>query len=728
MIGILCEKPSAARNFARALGGEKGSFHGESYLIVSALGHLFGFIDDASLQVAPEKKERYHSWSPENLPWDENDFLWKYEQKPKTGDVVKAIAAGMKGCDEICIATDDDPSGEGELLAWEIISRMKLKAGRYTRMFFEDESPASIQKAFDSRKTLGSDLACMEQDPDYQQALFRTKWDYLSMQWTRLATAYSRDRQVPRQGRLKSAMVKLVGDQLALCNAYVKKPFFQNRFRDENKVIYTSRKEPTYDTAEEVPQHYEESPVVCDSKAEKRSIPPRFLDLAALSSALAARGIRSSTVLKTYQAMYEHQVVSYPRTDDRVITPEQFHELLPLAEKIARLVNVDPAILTHRRPRPTHVKAGGAHGANRPGPSVPASLESLEKYGPGAREIYQLLARNYLATLAEDYCYEQQKGHVEKYPQFEGTANVPLSAGWKAVYGDVMAEEDENENASGLGMKAVPFVYEGANPKPKEPTMKWLMKQLEKYNVGTGATRTSIYADVTNARMKYPLLEDKRGKITMAECGTISYALLPNTHISDLKMTEQVFAEMAEVAAGRADPQECLHRVQQMIIDDRAVMKANGSAYREQVRQERPAKEHVTGMLAGEEVSFSREWGGHRFSDGECEALLAGREIAIENLKSKTGRTYSVKGSLQKQKYRGRTFYGFKSLGFEGGTEGGVPASWCGHAFTEEEKELLSAGKRIEAQDFLSKKGKKFKARIHYDSRTGRIRLDDFLK
>ena len=47
MIGILCEKPSAAKNFSKALGGMNGSYNGEHYLIVNAVGHLYGYIDDA---------------------------------------------------------------------------------------------------------------------------------------------------------------------------------------------------------------------------------------------------------------------------------------------------------------------------------------------------------------------------------------------------------------------------------------------------------------------------------------------------------------------------------------------------------------------------------------------------------------------------------------------------------------------------------------------------------
>ena len=51
MIGILAEKTSAARNFAKALGGMQGNYNGEDYIIVAARGHLYGFINDPAKQV-----------------------------------------------------------------------------------------------------------------------------------------------------------------------------------------------------------------------------------------------------------------------------------------------------------------------------------------------------------------------------------------------------------------------------------------------------------------------------------------------------------------------------------------------------------------------------------------------------------------------------------------------------------------------------------------------------
>ena len=38
---ILCEKPSAAKNYATALGGFSGIFNGKPYRIVNSVGHIF---------------------------------------------------------------------------------------------------------------------------------------------------------------------------------------------------------------------------------------------------------------------------------------------------------------------------------------------------------------------------------------------------------------------------------------------------------------------------------------------------------------------------------------------------------------------------------------------------------------------------------------------------------------------------------------------------------------
>lgn len=715
MIGILAEKPSAMRNMAKALGGVKGTYNGEQYILVAARGHLYE-MSKPEKQVAAPLVAKYKSWNMKHLPWDERDFQWKYEKKKDVNDALKQIKDVLSKCSEVVIATDDDPTGEGELLAWEILDQLHIAAKKWSRMYFIDESPKEITKAFVNRKTIPS----MAQDMDYVKALYRSKWDYMSMQFTRIATKCGDGQSVLRQGRLKSAMVLLVGDQLKAVSEYKKIPYYQNRFKDENGVVYTNPDEPNFPKKEDVPNTYHDSDVVLDGKQMKSTAPPKLLDLAALSARLVTKGYKAKNITDVYQKMYEAQIVSYPRTEDKVITPEQFDELLPLVDKIADVVGVDKSLLTHRTPRATHVKTGGAHGANRPGTNVPKNLEALKQYGSCAPDIYELLAKNYLATLAEDYEYEAQKGHVKDYPDFKGTASIPKKMGWKQVFNDD-AEPAEDDNAKGIGTHAEPFVHEGFPPKPATPTMKWLMSQLEKRDVGTGATRTSTYSDVTNDKTTFPLMKDTKGKISMTKYGDMSYRLLPNTNIGSLDMTEKLMAEMREIAEGKKDPDICLRNIQQLVKEDIETMKKNGEAMRKELgimaASGQSDVERYEGTFNGKSVKFKREWSGHKFTDDECERLCNGEEIEIEAVSSKSGKPFKCTGVLAEQDYNGKKYFGFKSTGFvnSAGKSNGVPDEWCGHKFTDAEKTILESGLSVEANDFVSKKsGKTFSCKVHY--------------
>lgn len=569
---ILCEKPSAAANYAKALGGRKGTFNGKKYEIVNSVGHIYEMLKNPEEQVKDELKEKYKNWDISSLPWHAKDLTFRRVLKADCKEVNTAIKEAAEKCDEIVIATDDDVSGEGTLLAIEVIAGLKLKDKHYYRSFHIDESPKEIQKAMKNLTDLGNNPM---NDPDFKKANFRSKWDYLSMQWTRLFCKLG-DGSLLRQGRLKSYMVWAVGEQTKLAQGYKKIPYYQNRFKDENGNIYTSKKEETYPNESDVPNKYKASEVVIDKTETKYSSPPALYDLSMLSASLAPKGYTSKQVLNTYQKMYEDHIVSYPRTDDKTITNEQFNEFLINADKIADLVGVDKSLLTHRTPRKTHVVDSGSHGANRPGSVVPSSLKEIESdYGECGVLIYKFVAHNSLAMLCEDYEYLQEKGHIKDYPDFVGVANIPQSLGFKQIFNDEKEEDAENLGKH-LGKNATPFIYEGFPPKPNMPTAKWLANLLKKNDVGTGATRTSIYGEITDETSKYPLLIDNKGKITMTPFGVKSYMLLENTHIGDVKLTEKVYAQMEEVAKG-SDPMEFLNQMEQLILEDIETVKENAS-------------------------------------------------------------------------------------------------------------------------------------------------------
>jgi len=734
---IVAEKPSAARNMAEALGGMAGSFEGTRYEIVALRGHLYEFREPHE-QVAAGLVDRYRSWDLECLPWNPVELRWSRKRSTQSGvtEILRTLEAKARTASEVVVATDVDPSGEGGLLFAEPMLELGIVPAKLSRMFFTDEAAASIRKAFTTRREI---VGGIEEFDEYKKALARSRFDWLTQQFTRVATITAAQRAVLRQGRLKSAMLLLVGEQLKAHTQWVKRPFFQNRFEDENGVRYADPEEPSFPSPAAVPQKYTPSMVVVDSRAEKHVAPPRLLDLAGLSSRLSSKGVKADEVLATYQRMYEDQVVSYPRTEDKTITTEQFNDLLPLVDEIAAVVNVDAALLTVRVSRKTHVKDSGAHGANRPGLRVPASREVIaQKYGATGALIYEELAHSFLAMFAADYVYEAQVGHVVEWPTFVGRATVPVSLGWKQVFTEEAAgdaQDDDAPAATGLGTRAMPFVYEGVNKRPEHPSMKWLMKQLEKRDVGTGATRTSTYAELTkepSASNKWPLMADARGKLTLTEYGDMGYRLLPGTRIGDLGITEHVQAEMRAVADGTRTVDEVTAIVAQWVTEDIATMSRNAATMRDElgltVAQQR---EMVEGTWNGRAVRFGRVWSGHRFTDTECERLLAGEEItfaAISAKKEAAGAadpSFAARGRLATKRVEGRALVVFEPrFGNTDAAGNDVPPEvWCRHAFTAEEIESLTNGGTVTATDFVSSKGARFTATLRFGREKGQMKI-----
>lgn len=652
-IGILTEKPSARKNFEKAFNKKIGN---DTIVISNSVGHVFEYVEPHEM-VEPNLQKKYKSWAVSNLPWDINDLNWKQKITKGKSDVVKKIKSELKNCDEIIIATDSDSSGEGYLIGAEILLNTGLyKNKKITRMTFYNEDAKTLINSFENR----TEIKNIENNTEYKKALFRSKWDYLSMQMTRAATSYAPKSFVIRTGRLKGLMVDLVGKAIEENENYVEIPYYQNKFKDENGIIYSDSNAEKYDFEDKVPTEFKSSKVIKNKPIEKSTLPPQLLDIATLSGILAPKGIKAGTLKNTYQKLYEAQYISYPRTDDKKITLSQFNELLPLVDDIAKLVGVDPSILTHRKPRPTHVSEIGSHGANRPGLVVPKSMEQIKKMGYGAELIYKTITRSFLAILCEDYIYEHQSGYLEDYPSYKGSVNIAKSLGWKNVY--VSDDDDETIETVGLGTIAEPFIYKGANPKPPVPTVSWLMKSLKKYNVGTGSTRNSTFAEISSPQSKTALFQENRGKISLTDHGFYAKQIIKNTNIAKPETSESVIQAMKAIDEGNEKlSQSVLSDFVNIINEDIKTMASNKENF-EYIKFE--VKEKITFELDGKEVSFSKSWGGHDFTEEEIEKLINGETIEIRGLKNKRGKTYGVRGNLQWQKFKNKTFYGFKMLEF----------------------------------------------------------------
>ncbi|QYN59641.1 hypothetical protein GYM68_09155 [Lactobacillus panisapium] len=89
--------------------------------MVAAHGHLLKLKEPHEM-VAPEKVAKYKNWTDlVNFPWNSSDFTWEKQVKKGAKETLDQIKKAALGHDAIIIATNDDPSGEGDVLGQEII-------------------------------------------------------------------------------------------------------------------------------------------------------------------------------------------------------------------------------------------------------------------------------------------------------------------------------------------------------------------------------------------------------------------------------------------------------------------------------------------------------------------------------------------------------------------------------------------------------------------------------
>jgi DNA topoisomerase-3 len=193
---ILTEKPSQARDFAKALGNckqKEGYYDCGKYIITWAVGHLFE-IDDS---VAPKK------WSLETLPIYPEKF--KLKLRRGGGKQFKVIKKLLKNCNSALLATD--PGREGELIAREILQMAGWKNWDKTYRFWTSEAitPEVIRKHLKNLKP------AREFDSLYYSALARQHADWVvGINFTRLATLKSNSGDVWSVGRVQTPTLRLI--------------------------------------------------------------------------------------------------------------------------------------------------------------------------------------------------------------------------------------------------------------------------------------------------------------------------------------------------------------------------------------------------------------------------------------------------------------------------------------------------------------------------------------
>lgn len=756
MITIINEKSSQAENFATALGGKTGQMPQDSnvqgqYNIEYAAGHLFEFkpLD----QMVPEEfKDDYTDWDYNKLPFDWHRISWQKQLKKNgagkgSGWYFSKIRDSLAQSDTAIIASDNDESGEGDLLAWEIIDAAHFN-GKVYRCYHEDETPESIHKAFRNLKLVDHN------DPLLRKAETREKFDYLTIQYPRILTTMAGQEEtlppnsVVRNGRLKGTIISLVGNQEALHDNFTPHTDYQPILIDEDGHKFIKKGDPFYKTEQEAQTHVNDVPQnstsVLVGKKTIISHPPKMLDLSTASARLEKNGFDPATVTKTVEDMYQEHYLSYPRPNDSVITQEQLKKLIPLVPAICKVCQLNQDILDMNS-FPKDRIGNDSHGANRPGSKVPESLSELEqKFGKTGVACYMIFAKSFISGFAPDKKSERSVYGDSETKSYLSTSTKTLDPGWEQILKpdneDKKKAENESNKAIVPGQKLTPDIWAKKASRPSLATSTMLMNYLKRNNVGTGATRQATYKDII-ANNHNRLIISKRGKLNLTVLGKLSFLGMLNTHLANVQMTKRLSEYLDDVGKKKLTANQVLDFFTQIYNADKKTILSNRKFYKNLTHYKNHTHQKIEGVFkpTGQKVKFSDGFGEHKFTQDEIDKLLNGETIQFKY------KTYTEKGKLADREKYGFGFAGnavFPKKPTYTGTYTAtnetveIPKEFAGHALTQNDADRLFNGETISFKA-TSKRGKKYTARIKlkkqagYKDKTVKWRIsfaDDFKK
>ena len=349
----IAEKPSVAQEFAKALkiNGQRrdGYLESQDSVVTWCVGHLV-------TMSYPEKYDiKYKRWSLDTLPFLPREF--KYEVIPgvqKQFEIVKGLL-NREDVDTIYVCTDSGREGE---YIYRLVAQMAGVHGKKEkRVWIDSQTEEEIMRGIREAKDLSA------YDNLSASAYLRAKEDYLmGINFSRILTLrygnsvsnyLNTKYQAISVGRVMTCVLGMVVRREREIRVFVKTPFYRilssialegENFEGEWRAVEGSRyfqtpylykengfKEKAY--AEKLIQELLVSqPLQCtvekiERKKENRN-PPLLFNLAELQNVCSKLfKISPDETLKIVQELYEKKLVTYPRTDARVLSTAAAKEI-----------------------------------------------------------------------------------------------------------------------------------------------------------------------------------------------------------------------------------------------------------------------------------------------------------------------------------------------------------------------------------------------------------------
>lgn len=591
---VLAEKPSVAREIARVLGcrqSHKSYIEGDKYIVTWALGHLI------ELKMPEHYDTKYKNWNLEDLPIIPDQMGLKVMKQ--TSHQYKAIEnlAKRKDIKEIIIATD--AGREGELVARWILEKIRWRK-TIKRLWISSVTDRAIRDGFQNLKP-GKQFEDL-----YESAVCRAEADWLiGLNVTRALTTKYKDPL--SAGRVQTPTLALVMEREALIQKFVPKEYWTIRAqigplqadweKNGEKRIFSK------EAADEVLSKVKGQKAVIHSIIRKEKTEPQPLpyDLTELQRDANKRyGFSAKKTSNVLQKLYEqHKLVTYPRTDSRYLTKDMEATMMDRLHGIAASYKdeVKPILANQGKVLAKRVfnneKVTDHHAI------IPTEERvHLSDLSADERKLYELILRRFLAIFHNPYKYETIHASIEVNSEtFTARETAVIDLGYRKV--ELSSDEETGKQSLRNISKGQSFTVQTAELSAKltEPPLRYseadILTQMEKYSLGTPATRAEIIERLLDTeaieRQNGRLFPTKKGKQLMD---------LVNEDLKSPELTAKWEQELEKIARGKADPKEFLQNIRKQTRTLVSEIKKSDKSYR---------AHNLTGSKCPECDSFLKE-------------------------------------------------------------------------------------------------------------------------
>ncbi len=622
----IAEKPSVAQEFAKALklklNRKDGYLESEEAVVTWCVGHL------VTMSYPEEYDPSLKRWSLETLPFIPEQF--KYEVIPAVAKQFKIVSGLLNRPDVDTIYVCTDSGREGEYIYRLVEQQAGVHGKERRRVWIDSQTEEEIVRGIREAKDL------KEYDNLSASAYLRAKEDYLmGINFSRLLTLkygnsisnYLHTKySVISVGRVMTCVLGMVVRREREIREFVETPFYrvlstigeaEESFEGEWKAVEGSRYFESFDLykengfkekekAEELVAYLEApSPVTCqitaiEKKKEKKN-PPLLFNLAELQNECSKRfKISPDETLRIVQELYEKKLVTYPRTDARVLSTavsKEIHKNLNGLMKYELAVSYLQEIVSfgsHKglaKTRYVNDKQITDHYAIIPTGQGIGALKSVSAL---SAKVYDVIVKRFLSIFYPAAVYQKVSVTTKvKEESFFSNFKVLAEAGYLKVVNEENQSQEksadqkmfERVNALKKGM-VLPVsafeIKEGKTSPPKRYNSGSLIlamenagqliededlrAQIKGSGIGTSATRGEILKKLFH--IKYLSLNKKTQIVTPTLLGEMIYDVVEHSIRSLLnpELTASWEKGLTYVADGDITPEEYMQKLDHFIV------------------------------------------------------------------------------------------------------------------------------------------------------------------